>query len=65
MMIIARTESEEKALLVSESGLFLTLRSGTYGVQNENLRPLLKKIYPQLVGKFDLRNHFWLLALPA
>ena len=29
MMIIARTESEEKALLVGESGLFLNLGSGT------------------------------------
>ena len=31
-MIIARTESEEKALLVGESGLFLTLGSGTSSV---------------------------------
>ena len=34
-------ESEEKAILVSESGLFLTLGLGTSSAQNENLRPLL------------------------
>ena len=43
MMIIARTESEEKALLVGESGLFLTLGSGTSSAWNENIRPLLNK----------------------
>ena len=31
----ARTESEEKALLVGESGLFLTLGSGTSSARNE------------------------------
>ena len=42
----APTESEEKAILVSESGLFLTLGSGTGSARNENLRPLLNTNIP-------------------
>ena len=42
----ARTESEEKAILVSKSGLFLNLGSGTSNAQNENQRPLLTRNIP-------------------
>ena len=59
MMIIARTESEEKALLVGESGLFLTLGSGTSSARNKNLRPLINRNISLISGKYDLRNHFW------
>ena len=45
----ARTESEEKALLVAgESGFFLTLGSGTSSARNENLRPLLSRNIPSI-----------------
>ena len=54
----ARTESEEKATLVSENDLFLTLGSGTSGEQNENLRPLFNTNIPIISGKYGLRNHF-------
>ena len=49
----------KKAILVSESGLFLTLGSGTSSDQNENLRPLLNRNIPPISGKYGLRNHFW------
>ena len=58
-MVIAWTGSEEKAILVSESGLFLTLGSGTSSARNENLRPLLNRNIPLISGKYGLRNHFW------
>ena len=50
------TESEEKAIL--ESGLFLTLGSGTSIARNENLGPLLNTNKPLISGKYGLRNHF-------
>ena len=50
-------ESEEKAIL--ESGLFLTLGSGTSSAQNENRRPLFNRNIPLISGKYGLRNHFW------
>ena len=53
----ARTESEEKAILVSESGIFLTLGSGTSSARFENLRPLLNRNIPLISGKYGLRNH--------
>ena len=43
---------------ISESGLFLTLGSGTSSDQNENLRPLLNRNIPPISGKYGLRNHF-------
>ena len=49
----AEIKSEEKATLESESGLFLTLRSGTSGAQNENLRPLINTSIPLISGKYD------------
>ena len=54
----ARTESEEKAILVSESGLFLTLGSGTFSARNKNLSALLNRNIPLISGKYGLRNHF-------
>ena len=55
----ARSKGEEKAILVSESGLFLTLGSGTSSARNENLRPLLNTNIPLISGKYGFRNHFW------
>ena len=54
----ARTESEEKVILVSENDLFLTLGLGTSSAGNGNLRPLLNKNIPLISGKYGLRNHF-------
>ena len=42
-----KTESEEKAILVSENDLFLTLGPGTSSVRNEKLRYLF---YEKLVS---------------
>ena len=47
-----------QAILVSESGLFLTLGSGTSSARNENLRPLLNRNIALISGKYGLRNHF-------
>ena len=47
-----------KAILVSESGLFLTLGSGTSSARNKNLKPLLNTSTPPISGKYGLRNHF-------
>ena len=55
----AQTESEEKAQLASESGLFLTLGSGTSSGRNKNLRPLLNRNIPLVSGKYGVKNHFW------
>ena len=44
--------------LESESGLFLTLCLGISGAQNENLRPNIQQIYPQLVGKIISETNF-------
>ena len=44
--------------LESESGLFLTLCLGIFGAQNENLRPNIQQIYPQLVGKIISETNF-------
>ena len=60
----ARTESEEKTLLVGESGLFLTLSSGTSSARNENLRPLFNRNISLIRGKYGLKNHFWPLESP-
>ena len=49
----------EKAILVSESGIFLTLGSGTSSTRNKNLRPLFNRNIPLISGKYGLRNHFW------
>ena len=51
--VSARTESEEKATLVSENDLFLTLGSGTSGAQNENYTNI-----PLISGKYGLRKLF-------
>ena len=40
------SESEEKAILISEDDLFLTLGLGTSSARNENLIPLLNKNTP-------------------
>ena len=48
-----------EALLVGESGLFLTLGSGTSSARNENQRPLFNRNIPLISGKYGLRNHFW------
>ena len=45
-------------ILVSESGLFFTLGSGTSRARNKNLRPLLNRNIPLISGKYGLRNHF-------
>ena len=45
-------------ILVSESGLFFTLGSGTSRARNKNLRPLLNRNIPLTSGKYGLRNHF-------
>ena len=45
-------------ILVSESGLFFTLSSGTSRARNKNLRPLLNRNIPLTSGKYGLRNHF-------
>ena len=45
--------------LVNESGLFLTLGSGTYSSPIKNLTPLLNTNIPLISGKYGLRNHFW------
>ena len=42
----SRFESEGKALLVGESGIFLTLGSRTSSAPNENLRPLFNANIP-------------------
>ena len=47
-----------KCTLESESGLFLTLCLGISGAQNENLRPNIQQIYPQLVGKIISETNF-------
>ena len=62
----ARFESEEKAILVSESGLFLTLGSGTSSARNENLKPLLNRNIPLISGKYGLRTTFdhWKVVFP-
>ena len=52
-------ENKEKAILVSENGLFLTLGWGTSSARNENLRPLTNTNIPLDSGKYGLRNHFW------
>ena len=44
---------------MSESGLFLTLGSGTSSAQNENRRPLFNRNIPLISGKYGFRNHFW------
>ena len=44
-----------KGLISSESGLFLTLGSGTSSARNENLRPLLNRNIPLISGKYGLR----------
>ena len=49
-----------KAMLVSESGPFLTLGSGTFSARNKNLSPLLNRNIPLISGHYGLRNHFWL-----
>ena len=58
-MVIAWTGSEEKDILLSESGLFLTLGSGSSSARNKNLRPLLNRNIPLISGKYGLKNHFW------
>ena len=45
-------------ILVSESGLFFTLGSGTSRARNKNLRPLLNRNIPLISAKYGLRNHF-------
>ena len=54
-------KSEEKAILESDGGLFLTLGSGTSSAQNENLKPLFITNIPIISGNYGLRNHFWRL----
>ena len=53
------SETEEKAILGRENGLFLTHGLGTSSAQNENLRPLQDTGIPLISGKYGLRNHFW------
>ena len=52
-------QSDEKAILVSENDLFLTLGSDTSSARNENLRPFFYRNIPLINGKYGLRNHFW------
>ena len=49
----------EKAILVGESGLFLTPGSGTSSAKNENLRLFLYRNIPLISGKYGLRIQFW------
>ena len=42
-------KEKEKAPIVGESGLFLTLGSGTSSAQNENLRLLLNRNIPLII----------------
>ena len=52
-----RTRILKVTILVSESGLFLTLSSSTSGAQNKNLKPPLNRNIPPISGEYGLRNH--------